>query len=209
MNKKTRSTGLKLIALIMSIVLLLSGCGDAEYPSAEPVAEAVESSEAALENAESSDATIETKEGSEAATDGSPEYEEPPDATDDISEEAEEPPDTSEALDIDGTYTTKEDVSLYIHIYGHLPSNFITKKEARSLGWEGGSLDEYANGKCIGGDHFGNYEKLLPEKKGREYKECDINTLHKKKRGPERLAFSNDGLIYYTPDHYETWEQLY
>ena len=113
------------------------------------------------------------------------------------------------SLDIDGVYTSKEDVSLYIHSYGTLPSNFITKNEARILGWEGGSLDEFAEGKCIGGDRFGNYEKLLPEKKGRKYRECDINTLHKKKRGAERLVFSNDGLIFYTPDHYETWEQLY
>lgn len=70
-----------------------------------------------------------------------------------------------------GTYTTKGDVALYLHLYGHLPDNFITKSEARSLGWEGGSLEEYAPGKCIGGDRFGNYEGLLPEAKGRTYTE--------------------------------------
>ena len=57
----------------------------------------------------------------------------------------------------DGSYTAKEDVALYIHTYGHLPENFITKKQAQSLGWEGGSLEPYAPGKCIGGSHFGNY----------------------------------------------------
>lgn len=68
------------------------------------------------------------------------------------------------AIEEDGTYTTKEDVALYIHTYGHLPENFITKKQAQALGWEGGSLEPYAPGKCIGGSRFGNYEGILPEK---------------------------------------------
>ena len=112
-------------------------------------------------------------------------------------------------LDEAGSYTTKEDVALYIHTYGKLPSNFITKDEARELGWDGGSLDEYAEGMCIGGDYFGNYEGLLPEADGREYTECDIDTLHEDNRGPKRIVFSNDGLIYYTGDHYESFELLY
>ncbi len=112
-------------------------------------------------------------------------------------------------LDEDGSYTTKEDVSLYLHLYGRLPSNFITKKEAQALGWSGGSLEPYAPGKCIGGSRFGNYEGLLPEAPGRTYTECDINTLGKSKRGAERIVFSNDGLIFYTGDHYESFEQLY
>ena len=47
-------------------------------------------------------------------------------------------------IDEDGTYTTKDDVALYIHTYGHLPDNFITKKDAQALGWPGGSLEPYA-----------------------------------------------------------------
>ncbi|MBQ7014621.1 MAG: ribonuclease [Clostridia bacterium] len=109
----------------------------------------------------------------------------------------------------DGIYTSKEDVALYIRTYGKLPDNFITKDEARSLGWEGGGLDGYADGKCIGGDYFGNYEGLLPKKDGRTYTECDIDTLGKSSRGAKRIVFSNDGLIYYTDDHYETFELLY
>ena len=112
-------------------------------------------------------------------------------------------------IDRNGSYTTKEDVALYIHTYGCLPSNFITKKEAQALGWEGGSLEPYAPGKCIGGNYFGNYEGLLPEKSGRTYTECDIDTLGAKSRGAKRIVFSNDGLIYYTADHYETFELLY
>lgn len=117
----------------------------------------------------------------------------------------EETPDIEE----DGTYTTKEDVARYIHTYGHLPDNFITKKQAQALGWEGGSLEPYAPGKCIGGSRFGNYEGTLPEKDGRTYTECDIDTLGAEKRGGKRIVFSNDGLIYYTEDHYETFELLY
>lgn len=112
-------------------------------------------------------------------------------------------------LDPDGVYTSKWDVADYIYLYGCLPKNFITKKEAQELGWEGGSLEPYAPGMCIGGSRFGNYEGLLPEKDGRYYTECDIDTLGASKRGAKRIVFSNDGLIYYTEDHYESFELLY
>lgn len=112
-------------------------------------------------------------------------------------------------LDPDGTYTSKEDVALYIHQYGCLPGNFITKKEAKQLGWKSGSLEKFAPGKCIGGDRFGNYEGLLPKAPGRTYTECDIDTLGAKSRGAKRIVFSNDGLIYYTDDHYESFTLLY
>ena len=109
-------------------------------------------------------------------------------------------------IDEDGSYTTKEDVALYIHTYGKLPHNFMTKKEAQKLGWSGGSLEPYAPGMCIGGNYFGNYEGLLPDG---NYKECDIDTLGKKSRGSKRIIYSDDGRIYYTGDHYKTFEQLY
>ncbi len=113
------------------------------------------------------------------------------------------------ALDEDGSYTTKEDLALYIHTYGHLPPNFITKKEAEAAGWTGGSLERVLPGMCIGGSYFGNYEGQLPKAKGRRWTECDVNTLGARSRGAERIVFSNDGLIYYTPDHYESFELLY
>lgn len=118
-----------------------------------------------------------------------------------------ETPTTEYRIPEDGTYTTKEDVALYIHTYGKLPKNFITKNEARKLGWEGGSLEPYAPGMCIGGDYFGNYEGLLPT--DRKYTECDIDTLGARSRGAKRIVFSKDGLIYYTDDHYESFTLLY
>lgn len=114
--------------------------------------------------------------------------------------------DPGQAIAEDGSYTTKEDVALYIHTYGKLPPNFITKKAAQKLGWEGGSLEPYAPGKCIGGNYFGNYEGILPEG---NYKECDIDTLGKKSRGAKRIIYSDDGRIYYTEDHYKSFTQLY
>lgn len=127
----------------------------------------------------------------------------------DAPEETAAPEETEALLDEYGSYSSKGDVALYIHQYGHLPDNFITKKEAQSLGWQGGSLEPYAPGKCIGGSHFGNFEGLLPEAKGRSFTECDIDTLGAKSRGAKRIVFSNDGLIFYTDDHYETFTLLY
>ena len=110
-------------------------------------------------------------------------------------------------LNEDGSYTTKEDVALYLWEFGRLPDNFITKKEAEKLGWPGGELEPYAPGCCIGGDHFGNYEGLLPE--DTNYIECDIDTMGAKKRGAKRMIFSEEGYIYYTDDHYESFTQLW
>lgn len=120
-------------------------------------------------------------------------------------------PKTEEKVTIkeDGIYDSKEEVALYLSVYKKLPGNYITKKEAQALGWPGGGLDEYAYGKCIGGDYFGNYEEKLPIKEGRSYHECDIDTLHADSRGAKRIVYSNDGLIYYTGDHYETFVLLY
>lgn len=108
-----------------------------------------------------------------------------------------------------GEYTDKDSVAAYINTYKKLPSNFITKKEAEKLGWKkNGTLDKVAPGKSIGGDHFGNFEKQVPSKDGRKWKECDIN-YKKGNRGKYRIVFSNDGLIYYSDDHYKTFSKLY
>ncbi|MFL2105485.1 ribonuclease domain-containing protein [Desemzia sp. FAM 23991] len=107
-------------------------------------------------------------------------------------------------------YSTKKDVAAYLNEFGELPPNYLTKKEAEALGWDNseGNLWEVTDQMSIGGDRFGNYEELLPEAKGRVYYEADIN-YDGGFRGAERIVFSNDGLIFYTGDHYETFEQLY
>lgn len=110
----------------------------------------------------------------------------------------------------DGTYTSKDEVALYIHMYGHLPDNFISKTKARNAGWDSkeGNLDEVLPGMSIGGSEYKNYDGQLPDAAGRTWTECDINYTGGY-RGAERIVFSNDGLIYYTGDHYKTFEQLY
>ncbi|MBE6970441.1 MAG: ribonuclease [Ruminococcaceae bacterium] len=112
-------------------------------------------------------------------------------------------------IDEEGWYYSAEDVSLYLVTYGELPDNFVTKSEARELGWAGGSVEQYAPGRAIGGDIFQNREGLLPKIEGVTYYECDIDTEGTSSRGGERLVFSDDGWIYYSPDHYESFELLY
>ena len=111
-------------------------------------------------------------------------------------------------LEEEGSYTSRDTVALYLMKYGTLPQNYITKAEAQALGWEGGSLLEYAPGKSIGGDRFGNYEGALPEAEGRTYTECDIDTAGADERGAKRIVLSNDGLIFYTEDHYQPFSLL-
>lgn len=114
-------------------------------------------------------------------------------------------------IDEDWTGDDKQNVALYLDTYEHLPSNYMTKKEARKEGWDGGALHLVIPGKCIGGDVFGNYEGSLPENEN-IYRECDIGTLNSTKRGTERIIYSDDAEdidIWYTGDHYESFELLY
>ena len=119
----------------------------------------------------------------------------------------ERPPDAP-AVDEDGEYTEKDELALYIHLYGHLPGNFVTKAEAEAAGWTGGAVGKVLPGKSIGGDRFYNREGLLPKASGRVWTECDVGE-RRNTRGAERIVFSNDGLIYYSPDHYDSFELLY
>lgn len=116
---------------------------------------------------------------------------------------------TVNTIDEDKYYYDKDNVALYIHTYNHLPNNYVTKEEARNAGWSGGSVEKYLPDKAIGGDVFSNFEENLPTKEGRVYYECDIDTHNQDSRGAKRIVFSNDGLIYYTEDHYESFELLY
>ncbi len=111
-------------------------------------------------------------------------------------------------LDPDGDYYSKEDVALYIHLYGRLPGNFITKTQLKNQ-FNNSSKNAMGQGYRIGGDVFYNREGLLPSKSGRTYTECDIASPGTTSRGSKRIVFSNDGLIYYTSDHYESFTLLY
>lgn len=193
----------RILSLLTALLLLVSlfGCTGLTVPvrSPQPQSE-IEAPVFTLEPTEaaaSESAEAPTQEPSEAPT---------PALTD---APTPAPTDTPCPVSEDGEYWTKDEVALYIHLFGHLPKNYITKSKAQDLGWSGGSVEPYAPGYSIGGDYYGNYEGLLPKKKGRKYTECDIDTRGKKKRGDKRIVFSNDGLIYYTDDHYNSFTLLY
>lgn len=191
------------LALLATLMVLtgLAGCSSKDVETALDVAiEVIE----VVESLEAMETETQISSGSEQTSEQT---------TSEAETEAIETEDEAAVIDEDGHYTSKEEVALYLYTYGKLPSNFITKKEAENLGWkkkdgEAGQLHVVAPGMSIGGSSFGNYEGLLPEKKGRKYFECDINYV-KGNRGAERLVYSNDGLIFYTGDHYESFEQLY
>lgn len=208
--------------IIPLLLFMLAGCGQTPEPPVTEASQTAVDSTTAIESNErdnlNTDADIMETDSSlddsnAVFTDNKPDNDEgdslPDSATADVNDDLNSIESDTPALSEDGSYTSKEDVALYIYQYGHLPSNFITKKEAEELGWSGGSLEPYAPGKCIGGNRFGNYEGLLPQKDGRSYTECDIDTLGADKRGAKRIVFSNDGLIYYTEDHYKSFELLY
>ena len=181
----------KILALLLALVMALSLFGCAELP--EELGGLIETLPLLTEPAETEPVETEPLETLSIETE--------PVQT--------EPEETEALLDPDGWYYSAEDVALYLVTYGELPSNFITKNQARKLGWEGGSVQRFQEGAAIGGDKFGNREGILPKADGRQYYECDIDTDGESSRGAKRIVFSNDGLIYYTEDHYETFILLY
>lgn len=115
-----------------------------------------------------------------------------------------------EASVVEGEYySTPQEVVDYLDLYGDLPPNYLTKEEARELGWvaKEGNLWDIAPDATIGGDYFGNFEELLPEADDRDYFEADVN-YEGGHRNAERVVFSNDGLYFYTDDHYESFVEM-
>ena len=196
-----------LLALVWALALAGCDAGTGPVQSPEGTAFLPSAAQTVLPETDAPPSEPGTPE-TDAPETAAPETEAPPE---DTPAPVTEPPATeAPALDEDGFYHTKDEVALYLHLYGRLPDNYVTKREAQDLGWTGGSVERYAGeGTAIGGSRFGNYEGLLPEKEGRTYQECDIDTVGKSSRGPKRIVFSNDGLIYYTGDHYESFELLY
>ena len=206
----------KLLAILMTLALavLCLGC---ESRLAPPESPATERSAAVLTEPETTaPETTEpvTESLTELLTETLTEQETDAETSEPLTEPETTIPDTvpedeslPASVEKDGSYTTPEDVAAYIHTFGTLPGNFITKNEAKALGWDSssGNLWDVAPGKSIGGDRFGNREKLLP--KG-NYKECDVN-YQGGYRSAERIIFSDDGSVYYTNDHYKSFTQLY
>ena len=202
-----RINGQIIVTALLFVMLTLLGCGKSEISenAISSAASVAEKSEAVRENdtvSEKSEAVV-----AEATSGNYDSYAGVETTTESYDVVSADESSSKPVIDEYGIYDSKDEVALYIVTYDKLPSNYITKKEAKKLGWSGGSLESYAPGKCIGGDYFGNYEGNLPE--DTKYHECDIDTLGKKSRGAKRIVYSDDGYIYYTEDHYETFELLY
>ena len=178
-----------ILALILAIFMIFTGCVSTVIP---PLVEEQTEQPNQPEQPELPEQTEQAVEAEQAEQPEQP-------------EQSEEP-----SIDENGTYTDPYQVAEYIHTYKQLPSNYLTKKEASNLGWESdkGNLWDVTDEMSIGGDKFGNREGLLPKEDGRQYYECDVN-YQGGYRGAERIVFSNDGLIFYTDDHYNSFTQLY
>ncbi|MFC4804258.1 ribonuclease domain-containing protein [Filifactor villosus] len=195
----------KLIPILLLFSLLLSfvaGCTKQTASSSEQGVVSVSNEETKSE--------AEDNEGDALTSATSQSEKEADEDVEDSLEENEPQANQENTLKEGEAYSSKEEVALYLFHFKTLPSNFITKKEAKRLGWiaKEGNLWEVTNHMSIGGDVFGNREGKLPDKKGRTWYECDID-YQGGTRGPKRIVYSNDGWIYYTGDHYSTFELLY
>ena len=197
----------KLLALLLALTCLLAFTGCTVRSTTQLVEKSVTTLQQIADAALSEDAQ-EPERGEQFVTAENPEETQPlPEDVQVLPADTDED-ETNDSVDEYGYYYDVEHVVLYLDTYGHLPDNYITKSEARDLGWEGGSVEAYRDGAAIGGDRFGNREGLLPETAGRSYTECDIDTDGASARGAKRLIFSNDGLYFYTSDHYESFTEL-
>ena len=198
-NKKRRLL-FWLLTVLLTGMLAAAGCGKSKAGNSAPDAATSSSGLTITDKTDHSSAAI-SDAGQNTSSDTKTIPEADISADDGVS--ASSPDDLAEeTLDENGSYTSKDEVALYLHLYGHLPDNYITKKQAEKLGWisSKGNLQQVAPGKSIGGSRFGNYEGLLPDKKGRSYFECDID-YEGGRRNAKRIVYSDDGLIFYTEDN--------
>ncbi len=96
----------------------------------------------------------------------------------------------------------------WIKYLGELPNYYISKEYAKALGWINvkGNLSKVAPGYMIFGRYY-NSENKLPDAEDRIWYEADIN-YSGGYRNKERLLISNDGIIFVTYDHYETFAEI-
>ena len=193
---------MKKILCLFAVMLVLCGCSQEDVDLAFDVAEAL----LAETETDAEAAAPETEQETEETSAADPAQEEQPAVLPAVPPENTAPQTDPQTVAYGEYYYDVENVVLYLDTYGELPDNYITKNEARDLGWEGGSVENYQDGAAIGGDRFGNYEGLLPDG---SWVECDIDTENENSRGAKRLVFNlEDGLYYYTDDHYESFVEV-
>ena len=190
-KKQNNKAGRLLLMAALAVIVIYAG---ARFTQSSP--QPVVSAPAATAQSVPGGLTLLTEPPAESARPEAQEVPETPDAP------VETPPAEG------GSYTEVEDVAYYLHTYGRLPDNYLTKSEAEDAGWVSykGNLWDVAYGTSIGGDRYGNYDGQLP--RGERYYEADVN-YDGGYRGEERIVYTEDGDIWYTSDHYESFERLY
>lgn len=215
--KKKRILGIRLVLLMM----FMTACGSSQGITAGTTQESEASAqiyESEVQEVESELQANDSEIPGEEVEEDKTETQNEPDAQGEAEPEIQEETSDTEDFQKDAAndniptygnnYYDVANVVLYLEVYNELPPNYITKSEAQALGWEGGSVEKYKEGAAIGGDTFGNREGLLPAADGRKYTECDIDTHGYSSRGSRRLVFSNDGLYFYTSNHYESFSEV-
>lgn len=215
--KKKRILGIWLVLLM----LFMTACGSSQGITAGTTQESEASAqiyESEVQEVESELQANDSEISGEEVEEDKTETQNEPDAQGEAEPEIQEETSDTEDFQKDtandniptygNNYYDVVNVVLYLDVYNELPPNYITKSEAQALGWEGGSVERYKEGAAIGGDTFGNREGLLPAADGRKYTECDIDTHGYSSRGSRRLVFSNDGLYFYTSNHYESFSEV-
>lgn len=215
--KKKRILGIRLVLLM----LFMTACGSSQDITAGTTQESEASAqiyESEVQEVASELQANDSETSGEEVEEAKTETQNEPDAQGEAESEIQEQTSDAEGFQEETTndnlptygnnYYDVVNVVLYLEEYNELPPNYITKSEAQALGWEGGSVEKYKEGAAIGGDTFGNREGLLPAADGRKYTECDIDTHGYSSRGSRRLVFSNDGLYFYTSNHYESFSEV-
>ncbi len=90
-----------------------------------------------------------------------------------------------------------------------LPDYYVTKDVAKTKGYrrKKNNLADVLPGYMIGGDEFLNDKKKLPCAHGRIWYEADIDYTYGK-RNLKRILYSNDGLVFVSEDHYQTFYEI-
>ena len=106
------------------------------------------------------------------------------------------------------TKNEKDGADYWLKHFGELPEYYVTKEELIKYGWSDGKKpSKFAPGKMYSKGVYENSDGHLPDAPGRIWYEADIN-YYEGRRNRHRVLWSNDGLIFVTYDHYETFYEI-
>ena len=110
-----------------------------------------------------------------------------------------------------GTATDKgfDGADAWLLYRNRLPDYYVTKDVAKAYGYrrKKNNLADVLPGHMIGGDVFLDKLGKLPHILGRTWYEADIDYTYGK-RNLKRVLYSNDGLVFVSEDHYQTFYEI-